>query len=55
MSPKQARPAENADDLQVADFISEPELPRLFRYRRSKRAGRAMPSRADIDPVDIIP
>src|SRR5713226_476697 len=33
--------------------LTEPRLIRLHRYWEEKRAGRLMPSRADIDPVDL--
>jgi hypothetical protein len=33
--------------------ITHPKLQRLYEYWDGKRAGRTMPSRADIDPLDI--
>lgn len=38
---------------QIADFIADDRLRQLFAYWRSKRRGRAMPARADIDPTEI--
>lgn len=37
----------------VSKLLSEPHLFRLLDYWRSKRNGRDMPSRADIDPLEI--
>jgi hypothetical protein len=34
-------------------LIADPELRRLAKYWASKRNGRPVPSRADIDPIDI--
>ena len=45
--------AEKPTKATVADLISDPLLLRLFEYWRGKRAGRRMPARADIDPVQI--
>jgi hypothetical protein len=33
--------------------IIEPRLIRLYQYWEAKRAGRLMPSRADVDPLDL--
>jgi hypothetical protein len=33
--------------------VTDPRLEQAYRYWRAKAAGRAMPSRGDIDPVDI--
>jgi hypothetical protein len=35
------------------DGIVHPSLQRLYQYWSEKRGGRSMPSRADIDPLDI--
>lgn len=40
------------DDLSQTPF-TDPRLDQAYRYWLGKAAGRAMPSRADIDPVDI--
>jgi len=50
-------PDENFPDLWVGmdpelQFIN-PQLPELLAYWNNKRQGRAMPSRADIDPFDL--
>ena len=37
----------------VADLVSEPPLLKLIDYWCSRRQGRAMPSKDDIDPVEI--
>jgi PAS domain len=37
----------------VSDTLSDPRLDVLYRYWSSQRKGRAMPSRADIDPLEI--
>lgn len=37
----------------VADLVSEPQLLKLIDYWCTKRQGRAMPSKEDIDPVEI--
>ena len=37
----------------LAGFISDPDLRKLFDYWRGKRQGRPMPSKDDIDPVEI--
>ena len=38
---------------QVSDFLKEPQSLELFDYWCSKRAGRVLPSRQDIDPSEI--
>lgn len=38
---------------EVAGFLESPDLIRFFDYWRSKRRGRDVPSRADIDPIEI--
>ena len=38
---------------QVSDFLTKPDLLRLFDYWCSLRRGRLMPARQDIDPLDI--
>lgn len=38
---------------QIAAFIEDDRLRRLFGYWRAKRNGRPMPARADIDPTEI--
>lgn len=35
------------------DDITNPRLRRLYEYWDGKRAGRTMPARADIDPIDM--
>ena len=45
-----------ADAIRQADDLATPRDPilaRLFDYWQSKRGGRAMPSRADIDPAEL--
>ncbi len=37
----------------VSKLLSEPDLFKFLDYWRGKRNGRAMPSKADIDPLDI--
>ena len=37
----------------IADLVSNAELLKLFDYWCSKRRGRPMPAKADIDPVEI--
>ena len=37
----------------VSKLLSEPALFRILDYWRGKRAGRVMPSKADIDPLEI--
>jgi len=37
----------------VPDILPDPHLDALYRYWSSQRNGRAMPSRADIDPLEI--
>jgi len=37
----------------VADAVTDPQLRLLYGYWCSKKRGRAMPSRTDIDPVDL--
>src|SRR3546814_4191007 len=39
-----------SSDLQL---LRNPDLLRLLGYWRSKRSGRAMPSRRDVDPTEI--
>jgi hypothetical protein len=39
--------------MQIAD--SNPEVRAVFEYWRSKAGGRRMPSRSDIDPVELKP
>ena len=43
-----------ASDGRGLSLITEPKLLRLAEYWLSKRAGRPMPTRADIDPLDIV-
>jgi hypothetical protein len=38
---------------EVSDFLSSDAIMRLFEYWRSKRNGRSMPARRDIDPLEI--
>src|SRR5579864_7045143 len=40
-------------ELQPTSPITDPRLQQAFDYWQSKRAGRLMPRRADLDPVDI--
>ncbi|EKE73828.1 PAS domain-containing protein [Oceanibaculum indicum] len=42
-----------ANAEQLASFIEDDRLRRLFAYWREKRQGRPMPSRTDIDPTEI--
>ena len=37
----------------AADVVTDPQLRLLLDYWRSKKRGRAMPSRADIDPTEL--
>jgi len=37
----------------IAAFLDSPEVLKFFDYWRSKRTGRGLPSRADIDPIEI--
>lgn len=48
-----AEPARSPAPERVEDFLTEPNLLRLFDYWRSKRRGRLMPTRQDIDPLEI--
>jgi len=43
----------SCSDGKGLEVIEEPEILRLAEYWLSKRAGRRMPSRTDIDPVEI--
>jgi hypothetical protein len=45
--------AEGSGESSVAAYLNKPELLRLFDYWRSLRQGRPMPSKSDIDPLDI--
>lgn len=48
--------ASAGDDIAQPDSLdrmTRPELQDLFAYWQSRRNGRSMPSRADIDPLDI--
>src|SRR3546814_16196999 len=37
----------------ISQLLRNPDLLRLLGYWRSKRSGRAMPSRRDVDPTEI--
>jgi hypothetical protein len=43
------------NDLVFGDGPDQEKLRSIYRYWDGKRAGRAMPSRADIDPADLKP
>jgi len=43
-----------ASDGRGLSLITEPKLLQLAEYWLSKRAGRPMPTRGDIDPLDIV-
>ncbi len=51
--PKPASESPPSDKSTISSFIADPELRKLFDYWRSKRQGRLMPSKNDIDPIDI--
>ena len=54
MSGPQATSPESQSEMSpLSDFISNPDLRKLFDYWRSKRQGRPLPSKSDIDPVEI--
>jgi len=44
---------EAASTATLNNFISNPDLRRLFDYWRGKRSGRPMPAKDDIDPIEI--
>jgi len=49
-------PSENSPESggdRIASFLELPDIVRFFEYWRGKRRGRDVPSRADIDPIDI--
>lgn len=45
--------AAKLDHQDPASLISDPDLRRLFHYWCTRRQGRLMPTRGDIDPLDI--
>ncbi|MGD1879255.1 MAG: PAS domain-containing protein [Kiloniellaceae bacterium] len=45
--------ARKASPVTQPDFIGDADLRRLFAYWRSKRNGRPMPAKEDIDPIEI--
>lgn len=53
--PADSRPEKEPDSGtdRVAAFLKTGNMLRFFDYWRSKRPGRGLPSRADIDPIDI--
>jgi hypothetical protein len=53
MAPHKARSTAGPEGAPLSKLIGEPDLLRLFDYWRDKRGGRPMPSRADIDPIEI--
>jgi hypothetical protein len=53
MAPDKAQPAADAAGSPAADFLGEADLRKLFDYWRGLRRGRPMPSKNDIDPLDI--
>lgn len=50
--PKSDRESKSGGD-RIAAFLEIPDVLRFFEYWRSKRRGRDVPSRADIDPIEI--
>ncbi len=53
MAPDKVQPAADNGESPVSDFLKKADLLRLFDYWRSLRRGRPMPSKGDIDPLDI--
>ena len=53
MGPDQAQERAERGQTPIAKLLSEPDLLRLLDYWRDKRQGRDMPSKADIDPLEI--
>ena len=51
--PEATPPGSRSETSSVSTFITSPDLLRLFDYWRSKRQGRPMPAKNDIDPVEI--
>lgn len=43
----------HSDESIISNFVADPELRKLLDYWRSKRQGRLIPSKSDIDPIDI--
>jgi len=44
---------EQAPGYPVSRYLEHPDLLKIFDYWRGKRAGRPMPSRRDIDPLEL--
>ena len=53
LEPENEMPPEGAAKSPLEDCISSPDLLKLFDYWRSKREGRPMPARGDVDPLEI--
>jgi hypothetical protein len=53
MAPNEEQPVEDSGESPITAYLNKPELRRLFDYWRSLRRGRPMPSKSDIDPLDI--
>ncbi|GAB4225390.1 MAG: hypothetical protein Tsb0032_31360 [Kiloniellaceae bacterium] len=53
MSPDRVPPAEGREGSTVASTLTHPDLLKFFDYWRSKRDGRLMPAKGDIDPIEI--
>jgi hypothetical protein len=53
MAPDKTQPATDTGGSDAADFLGEADLRKLFDYWRVLRRGRPMPSKNDIDPLDI--
>ena len=54
MSGRKSPQGSSTDRPSTGDaFIQDPDMLRLFDYWRSLRAGRALPAKSDIDPLEI--